>query len=311
MTQHRLPPPAIVRKRIKPIDFLIIGVVISVVVFVFYRVEHVLVYDWSWGEIFEYVISWDEETGTLVPNLLLKGLAMTLRLAFWGTIAAAIIGLVMGLCRTSTNLFLRTAARLYVELIRNIPPLVFIFVFYFFISSQIMPILGIDDFTSNPPPDLVPILEILFGPIGLFNNFLSGAIVLAMFEGGLHHRDRPRRRAIHTQGAMGSGARRGAVPVQRIEGCDPAPGAAQYPPSPGGAVHFAGQGFLYRGADLHSGVDLPDHGSFQHHDPLLRGLDHHRAHVLHGLLFLGRPVCQVGKEDAGKRMALIPADGRT
>ena len=89
MTQHRLPPPAIVRKRIKPIDFLIIGVVISVVVFVFYRVEHVLVYDWSWGEIFEYVISWDEETGTLVPNLLLKGLAMTLRLAFWGTIAAA------------------------------------------------------------------------------------------------------------------------------------------------------------------------------------------------------------------------------
>ena len=183
MTQRRLAPPAIVRKRIKPVDFLIIGLVISGVVFVIYRVEHVLVYDWSWGQIFEYVIIWDEATGTLVPNLLLKGLAMTLRLAFWGTIAAAFIGLVMGLCRTSTNLFLRPAARLYVELIRNIPPLGFIFVFYFFISSQIMPALGIDDFTSNPPPDLVPIIEILFGPIGLFNNFLSGAIVLAMFEG--------------------------------------------------------------------------------------------------------------------------------
>lgn len=183
MNQYRPAPPAILQKRIRPADFLIIGSVIAVVVFVVYRVEHVLVYDWSWGLIFEYVIGWDEKTGSLVPNLLLKGLFMTLRLAFWATIAAAIIGLVMGLCRTSSNLFLRTAARFYVELIRNIPPLVFIFVFYFFISSQIMPVLGIDDFSSNPPPEMVPVIEILFSPIGLFSNFLSGAIVLAMFEG--------------------------------------------------------------------------------------------------------------------------------
>lgn len=183
MNQHRLPPPVNSRKRIKPVDFLIIGAVVSVVIFVVYRVEHVLVYEWSWGLVFEYVFSWDKETGALVPNLILKGLLMTLRLAFWATIAAAIIGLLMGLCRTSSNLFLRTMARIYVELIRNIPPVVFIFVFYFFISSQIMPLLGIDDFSINPPPEWLPVIEALFGPIGLFSNFLSGVIVLAMFEG--------------------------------------------------------------------------------------------------------------------------------
>jgi len=183
MDQHRLPPPVKSRSRIKPVDFLIISVVVSLVVFVVYRVENVLVYEWNWGLIFEYVFSWDEETGSLVPNLILKGLLMTLRLAFWATIAAAIIGLLMGLCRTSSNLFLRAMARIYVELIRNIPPVVFIFVFYFFISSQIMPLLGIDDFSSNPPAKWVPVIETLFGPIGLFSNFVSGVIVLAMFEG--------------------------------------------------------------------------------------------------------------------------------
>lgn len=183
MNERRLPPPAVPQKRVKPVDLLIIGTIVAAIVFVVYRVEHVLVYDWNWGRTFQYVISWDGETGTLVPNLLLKGLVMTLRLAFWGTIAAAIIGLIMGLCRTSSNLFLRIAARIYVELIRNTPPVVFIFVFYFFISSQIMPALGIDDFSSNPPSELVPLIEILFSPVGLLGNFLAGAICLAMFEG--------------------------------------------------------------------------------------------------------------------------------
>lgn len=183
MDQHRPPPPAAPRKRVKPIDFLIIGAVAAIVVFVVYRVEHVLVYDWNWGQIFQFVISWDEETRTLVPNLLLKGLAMTLRLAFWATIAAAIIGLLMGLCRTSSNLFLRSASRFYVELIRNIPPVVFIFVFYFFVSSQLTPILGIDDLARTASPETILVIEVLFSPIGLFSNFSSGVICLAMFEG--------------------------------------------------------------------------------------------------------------------------------
>ena len=183
MNPHHPPPPAIPRKRVKPIDFLIIATVLAVIVYVVYRVENVLVYEWSWWRTLQFVVSWDEKTGTLVPNLLLKGLMMTLRLAFWGTLVAAVIGLVMGLCRTSSNLFLRALARIYVELIRNIPPVVFLFIFYYFISSQIIPALGIDDFASNPPAQLVPVIEILFSPIGLFSNFLAGTICLAMLEG--------------------------------------------------------------------------------------------------------------------------------
>jgi polar amino acid transport system permease protein len=106
-----------------------------------------------------------------------------LRLAFWAMIAASVIGVVMGIFRTSERLFFRLISRFYVELIRNIPPVVFIFVFYFFISGQITPLLGIDALVRNASPTTTSVIEWLFSPIGLFDNFLSGLICLAMFEG--------------------------------------------------------------------------------------------------------------------------------
>ena len=168
---------------VKPVDWLIIAVVTATAAFVFYRVEHVLVYTWNWSKVFEYVVAIDEETQELVPNLFLVGMAMTLRLAFWGTVLAAIIGIAMGLCRTSNNLFLRTISRIYVELVRNIPPVVFIFVFYFFISSQLTPLLGLDTLARDASPTTLAIVEFLFGPAELINNYTAGLICLAMFEG--------------------------------------------------------------------------------------------------------------------------------
>lgn len=181
MAEH--PPPPI-RKKIglKPLDFVIFASLVALIAYVVYRVDSVLAYHWQWDRVLQFIVRRDD-TGALVPDLLLSGVAMTLRLAFWSTIAAAIIGLVMGLCRTSSNLFLRLVARLYVEIIRNTPPLVFIFVFYFFISGQIMPLLGVDEFVRSASPEATGVVEFLFSPISLFSNFLTGMICLALFEG--------------------------------------------------------------------------------------------------------------------------------
>ena len=183
MSEARLPPPVEKTRRVTLLDIAILSIVIAVVVYTYYRVEHVLVYTWDWALVFEYVIRVDEITGEIFPNLFLKGVAMTLRLAFWGTLIAAVIGIVMGLCRVSNNLFLKVGSRLYVELIRNIPPVVFIFVFYFFISGQIIPLLGLDQVARNVSPGTLAVMELLFGPIDLFTNFLAGLICLAVFEG--------------------------------------------------------------------------------------------------------------------------------
>ena len=113
----------------------------------------------------------------------MQGLYTTIRLALWSIVLAALIGVVFGVMRTSRRLFPRMVSRVYVELIRNIPPLVFIFIFYFFISSQIMPLLGIEEFIRNARPETLAWLEVLFGPPKLISNVVSGIICLAMFEG--------------------------------------------------------------------------------------------------------------------------------
>ena len=74
-------------------------------------------------------------------------------------------------------------SRAYVESIRNVPPLVFIFIFYFFISSRIMPLLGIEEFVRGASPETLAWLEMLFGPPQLVSNVISGILCLAMFEG--------------------------------------------------------------------------------------------------------------------------------
>ena len=171
------------KRRLHWLDLLVLAAVAGFAVYIAYRVDAVLHYKWDWTVIPPYLVRWDAEESRWVANLLVQGFLTTIRLAFWGTILAAIIGLVMGLCRVANSLFLRMVSRLYVELIRNLPPLVFIFVFYFFISSQIMPLLGIEEWIYAASPATLEVVSVLFGDPKLLVNFSSGLICLCMFEG--------------------------------------------------------------------------------------------------------------------------------
>ena len=164
-------------------DYVVFAILIAAVAYVWYRVDSVLEYRWDWAVIPHYLYRWDEEQQRWVANLLMQGLYTTIRLALWSIVLAALIGVVFGIMRTSRRLFPRLLSRVYVELIRNVPPLVFIFIFYFFISSQIMPLLGIEERVRSASPETLAWLEFLFGPPKLISNVISGVICLAMFEG--------------------------------------------------------------------------------------------------------------------------------
>ena len=171
------------KRKLHWLDAVVVTAVIAFIVFVLYRVDSVLHYSWNWGMITPYLAYFDEDKQRWVANLLILGFVTSIRLALWGIVIAAIIGVVMGLCRTSSNLFLRMVARVYVEFVRNMPPLVFIFIFYFFISSQLMPLLGVDEFVRNASPTTLSVINVLFGDPILFSNFVSGLICLCLFEG--------------------------------------------------------------------------------------------------------------------------------
>ena len=165
------------------LDVVILAVVFGLIGYVLHRAQSHVHYQWDLRLIPGYFIRYDDVQGHWILNLLGQGFLATVRLAVWGSLLAALIGGVMGVCRVSPSLFLRLISRTYVELIRNIPPLVFIFIFYFFISSPLTSLLDIENQLAAASPTTLSILALLFGPPELLPNFLSGLICLALFEG--------------------------------------------------------------------------------------------------------------------------------
>ena len=163
-------------------DLIVGGIVLAFIAFIAMRVGTALNYSWDWSSIGTYILRFDRDEERWIPNLLLLGLLTTVRMVIWGSILAAVIGVVFGLFRVSASLFQRLVGWAFVELIRNLPPLVFLFIFFFFISSQIMPLLGLDQFVRNASPETLAVVSFLFGRPELLENFVSGVIALAIFE---------------------------------------------------------------------------------------------------------------------------------
>ncbi len=169
--------------KFQPLDIILIFLCIGAGIYIYYRINYRLEYKGDWSAIPQYLIHHDPETGRLAPNFLMDGLIVTLKLSIWAAILATILGIVFGLCRTSKNLFLRMLGRTYVEIVRNLPPLVLIFIFYFFVVDQIMPLLGVEDFIRSRTEGSKAILAVFFARESLFVQFISGVITIAFFEG--------------------------------------------------------------------------------------------------------------------------------
>ena len=82
---------------------------------------------------------------------LLSGLGWTLALAFLGWWIAFAVGVLVGAGRTSRNGFIASASRLYVEVFRNVPVLVQMFLWYF-VLPELLPFAAGEWMKQLPPP---------------------------------------------------------------------------------------------------------------------------------------------------------------
>lgn len=169
--------------RLTWIDAILATFIALFVALVVWRTNTVLDYRWNWSAVWPFVFKMDPKTGAWQPNLIVQGLLTTLRLAIWSILLASIIGTIMGVMRTSSRLLPRLISSAYVMLIRNIPPVVFVFIFVYFIASQIMPGLGIGDRVRTLGPTTQWWLSILFGEPRLMENFVVGLLCLSIFSG--------------------------------------------------------------------------------------------------------------------------------
>jgi len=173
----------LIRKSNTFLDSIVTAALLFFLGYITYRLSVGLHYHWDWSVIPNYLLRWDEDKKSWVSNILLDGFFTTIRLSIWATLIATTIGVVIGVLRTRKRLLFRLIGRSYVELIRNIPPLVLVFIFYFFISDQLMLLLGVDEFIRNQTGFTARFLSFTLAPPELFASFLSGVFTIALFQG--------------------------------------------------------------------------------------------------------------------------------
>jgi len=93
-------------------------------------------YHWNWGVFFQET----PEGGTFYWEILLSGLGWTLAVSVVAWLIAMIAGSVIGTMRTTQSHWLTTIGHCWVELFRNIPLLVQMFLWYFVIPEFVPPL---------------------------------------------------------------------------------------------------------------------------------------------------------------------------
>jgi polar amino acid transport system permease protein len=163
---------------------LLLGAGLAVFVgIIAYKMSMGIDYPWDWSSIPRYFLYRDPATGTWAAGVLLTGLLTTLKLSLWAIVLGTVLGAGVGLCRVGSRLFGRLVSAGFVGLIRNLPPIILVFILYFFMSDQVMRAMGLDRMLQAWPEPAVAIVSALFAPPHLLSSFLSGVLALALLEG--------------------------------------------------------------------------------------------------------------------------------
>ena len=160
------------------LDLVLLGLLAAGLAYVAWRVHALGGTAWEWHVLGQYLLREDGR-----PGLLLQGVFTTIRLTCWSAVIALFLGVWAGMARTSPSLYLRLVGGTYVELCRNLPPLVLVFLCYFFLADQIAPAIGLQDALRTAPQWVKAAAGVLVGRIDQVDAFVTAAFTLGLYEG--------------------------------------------------------------------------------------------------------------------------------
>lgn len=131
-------------KKFKPIllAFIQMGILVFGVFWILDSGANTMAYKWQWDRVLDYLFIYDE--GRWWPGELMEGFGVTLQISGLSMIFTLIIGLFAALLRRSDSIVGRGLAFGYIQLVRNTPLLVQIYVLYFVLG----PVIGLDRFAT-------------------------------------------------------------------------------------------------------------------------------------------------------------------
>lgn len=111
------------------LSFFVIVVFLTILVRSFYQLD----YSWDFSVLGPYI--WLPSTEGGGPGLFLKGLWITIKMSFEGIIFGTILGILFGMLFTTQEKIAKFAALFYVDIFRNTPVLVQLYVAYFIVGT--------------------------------------------------------------------------------------------------------------------------------------------------------------------------------
>lgn len=144
IARKRPPQPGLLFTRKSPLidiaQLLILG---GLIAWLILEGARAMEYNWQWYRVSQFIYRFVD--GELILGGLMKGLIVTFQITFFSMGLTILIGLVTALLRMSNSFSGKLIANIYLELIRNTPLLVQLFLFYFIVA----PIAGIDRFWAG------------------------------------------------------------------------------------------------------------------------------------------------------------------
>ncbi len=139
------------------------------------------VQDFSLGRLCSYLLRMDAE-GNWHAGTLLQGLFMTLRLSLWCMVLAFISGFFVGIVSAHKKGLASLPGKLYVLVLRNMPPLILLFLVFFFASSILTERLtGLEYSLAKSPYKAW--FYVLIAPEGQLDRMTACVLTLGLYEG--------------------------------------------------------------------------------------------------------------------------------
>lgn len=155
-------------------DWLILLAAAMLAAAAFWTAGESLSYQWNWSGAFSYMVSPGEDGWR--SGLLLQGLAASARLLLYAGVLSLLLG---GLLAAALLSPARSAAVCLVECVRGLPPIVFIFIFFYFAGGHVAEAAGLGKFLSDNEGFWTGLLA---GDARTADNFVVGVVCLALFE---------------------------------------------------------------------------------------------------------------------------------
>ena len=162
------------------VDAVLVVLLLLGACFFLWRSETIAAYRWSWPELADFLVR--RTPGGYEPGLLIRGLIVTLRLGVWSMALALLIGGVLGALSAGKRGVAALPIQLFVNSVRNIPPLVLLFLLYFF-AGNLLPVSDMEQALRSMPPFVRDAVAWGFAPEGQLDRMVAAVLTLGVYEG--------------------------------------------------------------------------------------------------------------------------------